>query len=235
MWLTALAVACSGSGGRPSSERSINCPTAGSPLEYTAKFTPGIARSPVDSLYVTFTKRRPTGDEATAVLQNCINVTAKTIRIDYDMIATAWFNKEGPLALPDGSSNLTYEVKTKTIRTFNQRAAASAPAATVARPPYSVVQQRHPKPVPPFASVVTLDVVFEKPMEPTTAMKIVVEELKRVVGEQKPRVNTVAYPRVGLIARTQMRGASGALLAAHFDAKTGEIRDQDSHVVGSIK
>ncbi|HEX7779794.1 MAG TPA: hypothetical protein VF424_11165, partial [Vicinamibacterales bacterium] len=102
IWLAVLAVAC-GSG---RSERTISCPTDGSPLQYTAKFTPGVNRSPVDSLYVTFTKRRPTGDEAVAVLQNCVMATVRDVRIDYDLIATAWFNMEGPLPLPDGSSNL---------------------------------------------------------------------------------------------------------------------------------
>ena len=57
VWLSALAAVACGSG---RSERNISCPTAGSPLQYTAKFTPGVARTPVDSLYVTFTKRPPT-------------------------------------------------------------------------------------------------------------------------------------------------------------------------------
>jgi hypothetical protein len=232
VWVAALAVSCGGPG-RPSSDRSISCPTAGSPLEYTAKFTPGIPRTPVDSLYVTFTKRRPTGDEAVAVLQTCINATARAVRIDYDMISTAWFNKEGPLPLPDGSANLTYEVKTKTIRSSNQRAAAAVPAP--APPQYSVAVQKPATPEPPFASLVRLDVTFEQAADPTVAMKVLVNEITKAVGEQTPRVNTVAYANVGRIARTPIRASNGAVLSAHFNAKTGQIRDQNYRVVGSVK
>lgn len=228
MGLAALAVAC-GSG---RSERSISCPTPGAPPPYTAKFTPGIARSPVDSLYVTFTQRRPTGDEAVAVLQNCVMATVRDVRIEYDLIATAWFNMEGPLPLPDGSSNLTYDLKTKAIRTFNQRASTTAAASAAARPEYSVSQQKHATPEPPFASLVTLDVVFAKPVDPRAAMKILVEELGRAVGEQAPRVNTVAYARVGHLGSG---GAKGAFLSAYFDAKSGKILDQDRRPLGSVK
>jgi hypothetical protein len=95
--------------------------------------------------------------------------------------------------------------------------------------------QKHATPAPPFASLVTLDVVFEKAVEPTVAMRALVDEITKAVRDQKPRVNTVAYARVGRIARTQLGASSGAPLSAQFDAKTGEIRDQDRGVVGSIK
>ena len=235
IWLAVLAVAC-GSG---RSERTISCPTDGSPLQYTAKFTPGVNRSPVDSLYVTFTKRRPTGDEAVAVLQNCVMATVRDVRIDYDLIATAWFNMEGPLPLPDGSSNLTYDLKTKAIKTFNQRRAVAAATPTGPGPRYSVSPQKHPTPVPPFASLVTLDVVFEKPIEPAAALKVLIYEIRRAVAEQKPPVNTVAYARVAQSgsqpARTDLGGPKGAFLLAHFDVRSGQIRDQDLRVLGSIK
>jgi hypothetical protein len=222
VWMAALALAC-GSG---RSERSISCPTAGSPLEYTAKFTPGLARSPVDSLYVTFTKRRPTGDEAVTVLQNCIMSTVRAVRIDYDLIATAWFNLEGPLPLPDGSSNLTYDLKSKGIKTFNQRAAGATPASTEPTPRYSVSQRTHATPEPPFASLVTLDVVFEKQIQPPVARDVLVDEIRKAVTAQNPRVNTVAYARVG---------AKGAFLSAHYDARSGQIRDQDRRPISSVK
>jgi hypothetical protein len=235
MGLAALAVAC-GSG---RSERSISCPTPGAPPPYTAKFTPGIARSPVDSLYVTFTQRRPTGDEAVAVLQNCVMATVRDVQIEYDLIATAWFNMEGPLPLPDGSSNLTYDLKTKAIKTFNQRASTAAAASAAARPEYAVSQQKHATPAPPFASLVTLDVVFAKPADPRAAMKILVEELRRAVAEQTPPVNTVAYARVAQPGsqpiHSELGGLKGAFLSAHFDARSGQIFDQDRRPLGSIK
>lgn len=237
--LAALATSCGPVGGglsRPGSERRIDCPTKG--FEYTVRFTPGEARSPSDSLYVTFTGRRPTSAEAQAVLQNCINVTARTFRVDYDMLATAWFNKEGPLPLPDGSANLTYEPASGTIKTWSHRAATlSKPEVT--GPGITVQTRTHKTPVPPHATLVSLDVIFEKPPGQPDIMKTLVAEITKAVGAQKPKVNTTAYPRSGPPgaqgARPQIRGASGGFLSAHFDAKTGEIRDQDGRVIGSIK
>jgi hypothetical protein len=237
--LAVLAVSCGPVGGglsRPGSERRIDCPTSG--FDYTVRFTPGDARSPSDSLYVTFKGRRPTGEEAQAVLQNCINTTARTIRVDYEMLATAWFNQEGPLPLPDGSANLTYDPKTGTIKTWTHRAASLA-KPEVAGPGVTVTARTHKTPVPPHASLVTLDVVFEKPPNQAEIMKTLVAEMTKVVAKQTPKVNTMAYPRSGppgeQNARPQLRGTTGAFLFAHFDAKTGEIRDQDRQVIGSIK
>jgi hypothetical protein len=239
--LALLSVACDSSGGglsRPRSERRIDCPTAGSPLKYTGKFTPGEARSPADNLYITFVERRPTSDEAAAVLQHCINTTVRTFRVDYELLATAWFNQEGPLPLPDGSATLNYDPKTGVTRSWSHRA-ASKPVEAAQRPGYSIEVQKHQTPVPPHGSVVTIDVVFERPPDAQAIMDVLVGEIRRAVGTQTPKVNTVAYPRMGPTGpqnqRPQIRGASGAFLSAHFDAKTGEIRDQDRNVIGSIR
>ena len=70
-------------------------------------------------------------------------------------------------------------------------------------------------------------------------MDVLVKEISAAVAKQTPRVNTVAYPRTGPVGaqsqRPQIRGANGVFLSAQFDAKTGEIRDQDRKVIGSIK
>jgi hypothetical protein len=236
-----LAVSCGSAGGglsRPSSDRRIDCPTAGSPLKYTGKFTPGEARSPADNLYITFVERRPTADEAAAVLQHCINTTARTVRVDYELLATAWFNKEGPLPLPDGSATLNYDPQTGTIKSWSLRAGAK-PAASVARTGYTFEVHNHKTPVPPHASFVTIDVVFEKTPDAMEIMDVLVKEITAAVGKQTPKVNTAAYPRTGATGapgqRPQIRGANGVFLAAQFDAKTGEIRDQDRKVIGSIR
>jgi hypothetical protein len=238
-----LAISCSPSGGglsRPGSERRVDCPTQG--FDYTARFTPGVATSPTDSLYVNFRGRRPTSEEAAAILQTCVNATARTIRIDYEMLATAWFGEpgkeEGPLPLPDGSANLTYDPKTGTIKAWSHRAAA-IPKVEVTRSGYTVEGRDHKPPVPPNATVVTLDVIFEKPPAPDEVIKILVAEITAVVGNQSPKVNTTAYPRSGAPnaqnARPQVRGANGGFLFAHFNARTGEIRDQDRRLVGTIR
>jgi hypothetical protein len=102
-----------------------------------------------------------------------------------------------------------------------------------------VSAQQHATPVPPFASLVTLDVVFEKQIEPAAAQRVLIDEIRRAVAEQKPPVNTVAYGRVGQsgsqTARTDLGAAKGAFVSAHFDVRSGQIRDQDRRPLGSIK
>jgi hypothetical protein len=207
-------------------------------LKYTGKFTPGEARNPADNLYITFVERRPTSDEAAAVLQHCINTTVRTFRVDYELVATAWFNQEGPLPLPDGSATLNYDPKTGTIKSWSHRAAAK-PAEAAPRPGYTIEVRNHQTPAPPHGSFVTIDVIFEKPPDVKVIMDVLVGEITKAVGKQTPKVNTVAYPRTGPTGpqnqRPQIRGASGAFLSAQFDAKTGQIRDQDRTVIGSIK
>jgi hypothetical protein len=239
--LTALAVACGPGRGelsRPSSERRIDCPTPGSPYQYTARFIPGEARSPNDNLYVTFTQRRPSSAEAAAILQTCIATTAKTVRIDYEMLATAWFNKEGPLPLPEGAATLNYDPKTRTIKSPNYRT-ATPPAVVVKLPEYTVEVRTTTIPMPPHGNLVTLDVIFPRePAEPDV-VKVLVKAIQDNVRTQKTKVNTAAYAKVGPTGpgsvRQQILGANKAFLSAHYDPKTSEIRDQDRRVVGSIK
>jgi hypothetical protein len=238
--LTAFAIACGPGRGelsRPSSERAINCrPAAGSPYQYTARFIPGAAKNPNDNLYVTFTQRRPSGDEAAEILQTCIETTAKTVRIDYELLATAWFNKEGPLPLPGGAATLNYDPKTRTTKKPISRPPAPPPAEKL---PTHIVEVRTSTIPAPDGTLVTLDVIFPRePAEPDV-MKVLVRAIQNNVGTQKTKMNTSAYPKVGPVSpgatRQPFRGANGALLSAHFDAKTSEIRDQNRQLVGSIK
>ena len=226
---------------RPGSARQVDCPTQG--FDYTARFTPGVATSPTDSLYVRFRGRRPTADEVGAILQTCVNTTARTIRIDYEMLATAWFgeepNPEGPLALPDGSANLTFDPKTGAIKAWSHRAAAIPNKVEVSREGYTVESRNHKPPAPPSATAVSLDVIFEKPPPQAEVIQILVAVITDAVEKQNPRVNTTAYPRTpapaGQTARPQVRGSNGGFLMATFDAKTGEIRDQERRLIGAVK
>lgn len=90
---------------RPSDATPIECGGAGA---YAAEFIPGSASNPVDSLQVVFSGTPPTPSEAEAAVRRCIEATSKTVRIDSDMLANAWFNEEGPLPLTDGSKHLAY-------------------------------------------------------------------------------------------------------------------------------
>jgi len=236
--LTALAIACGpGRGGlsRPSSERRIDCSTKGSGFQYTARFVPGDARSPNDNLYVTFTSKRPSSAEAAAILETCINTTVKTVRVDYEMLATAWFNKEGPLPLPDGSATLNYDPKAGAIKRSSVRSAARA-EPIVKLPEYTVGPLTSQNPADPSDSAVKLEVIFTREPNEADVMRVLVRALENNVRAQTKRVNTSAYPRVAVgTTRQPIRGANGVFLAAHYDAKTSEIRDQNRQPLGSIK
>jgi hypothetical protein len=236
--LTVLAVACGpGRGGlsRPSSERRIDCPVKGSGFQYTARFVPGDARSPNDNLYVTFTPKRPSSAEAAAILETCINTTVKTIRVDYELLATAWFNKEGPLPLPDGAATLNYDPKAGAIKRPSSRPAA--PAEPIVRlPEYTVGPLTSQNPTDSSNSAVKLEVIFTREPSEADVIRVLVRAIENNVRAQRNRVNTSAYPRVAVgTTRQPIRGANGVFLAAHYDAKTSEIRDQNRVVVGRIK
>lgn len=236
--LAALVVACGpGRGGlnRPSSERRIDCPAKGSGFQYTARFVPGDARSPTDNLYVTFTPKRPSSAEAAAILETCINTTVKTIRVDYELLATAWFNKEGPLPLPDGSATLNYDPKAGAIKRPSSRSAA--PAEPIVRlPEYTVGPLTSQNPTDSSDSAVKLEVIFTREPNEADVIRVLVRALENNVRAQRNRVNTSAYPKVAVgTTRQPIRGANGVFLAAHYNAKTSEIRDQNRVVVGTIK
>lgn len=236
--LAALVVACGpGRGGlsRPSSERRIDCPAKGSGFQYTARFVPGAARSPNDNLYVTFTQKRPSSAEAAAILETCVNTTVKTVRVDYEMLATAWFNQEGPLPLPDGSATLNYDPKAGAIKRPSSRSAAP-PEPIVKLPEYTVGPLTSQNPTDSSDSAVKLEVIFTREPSEADVTRVLVRAIENNVRAQRNRVNTSAYPRVAVGATRQpIRGANGVFLAAHYDAKTSEIRDQNRVVVGTIK
>jgi TM2 domain-containing membrane protein YozV len=151
---------------RPTSAVTFTCAGSGS---YTAEFSPGDTRNPVDNLHVTFTKR-PTPTEAEAALRQCIEVTSKRIRIDYETLVNAWVGMEGPLQLIDGSWHLAYDPKTNRVQTWNEREGKAL--ANRKTPP---TPERSEAPTSPHAAVPSESVVQQwvAPPPPTLDVSVV--------------------------------------------------------------
>ena len=95
--LTLTALLSQRSPSRPTSKRRVECAApSGETLTYEAEFIPGRASSPVDSLTVTFRGTKPTSSFAETVLRRCLQAAPTTVRIDYEVLADAWFNDDGP-------------------------------------------------------------------------------------------------------------------------------------------
>jgi hypothetical protein len=206
---------------RPTSKRTIECGPSGG---YLAEFDPGDAKIGVDTLTVTFSKQKPTSRDADAAVRACIDATAKTVRIDYELLANAWFNDDGPLQLIDGSNHLAYDPKTGKTQTLNEREGVK-PIETK-RDGYTVRYQEDKILVSPFGKFATLDVLFEKPGTSSQITTILAREVKSAIEAQPAKLDTTAYAMTGP-AREQIRGNGSRYLSVTFDAKSGELRDQD--------
>ena len=218
---------------RPTSERTIECAGSGS---YTAEFIPGAASNPVDNWQVTFTKK-PTSTEAEAALRRCIDAASRTVRIDYETLVNAWFNEDGPLPLSDGSDHLAYDPKTGKVQTWNEREGVK-PSQTK-REGYTVEYQEDKILVPPYGKFATLDVLFEKPPAQAEIVTILTREVASALDKQSTKLDTTAYAKSGpatdRAAQKQVRGSSGVFLNVRFDAKSGQVRDQDRRLLRTIK
>jgi hypothetical protein len=224
---------------RPSRAQKIDCSTdaAGSGLRYSAEFSPGTSKNPVDMLMVTFVGSKPTSGQAEGVVRVCIAAAKTSVRIDYEVLANAFFNDDGPLSLSDGSSSLTYDPKTAKVRTWNEREGIQ-PALTKGAG-YTVEYEEHKIAVPPFTKIASMEILFQPALKQSgDVVRILKAELEKAVSKQPTKLDTTAYAKTGpaddRIAQKQI-GPRGHYLSMEFDAKSGEIRDQDGRVLGTIK
>ena len=221
---------------RPTSKTIVPCSVSGRG-QVQAEFLPGSPKNPVDSLQVTFHDDMPSSDIADVALRSCIEAMRTAVRVDYETLVNAWFNDEGPLDLPDGSSALAFDPKTGTVRTWNEREGVQRQQQT--RSGYSVEISERKMAVPPFSPLVTIDLLYAETPSPVTAEKAMVDEIRAAVQHEIRRYKTSAYTHVGPATernnRKQVRGASGQYLSAAFDPKTGEIRNQDNGLLATIK
>jgi hypothetical protein len=223
---------------RPTGETRIECTDAAGDTQYEAMFSPGTAAIPADEVIVTFRARRPTSTEAEAVLRRCLDAAVRTVRIDYETLADAWFN-DGPLPLPmiDGSRHLFYDPKAKSIKTSNERQGVRPIQAT--RDGYSMEYREDEILLPPYGKFATINVLFEQSYQVDEILRVLIDEIHLAVGGQAMKLDTTAYanrgPAADRAAQQPIRDARGTYLRASYDAKSGEVRDQDDRLLETIR
>jgi hypothetical protein len=69
--------------------------------------------------------------------------------------------------------------------------------------------------------------------------KSVATEVAKAVSEQSTKLNTIAFAKTGPIndraAQKQIRGSSARYLSVNFDAKSGQMRDQDNQRIPATR
>jgi hypothetical protein len=153
------------------------------------------------------------------------------------MLATAWRGQEGPLSLPDGSSNLSYNPKTGTIQTWHEREGVKPVVST--NRSYDVVYTEEKVAVPPYGKFAMIDVVFTKAPAEGVIYQALVKEIRSAVSHQSPRLNTTAFaksgPRTDPAGQWQIAGKNGKYISAEYDPKTGEVRSGSEKLLTTIR
>ena len=240
--LLLCSLACSGgrtgASGKPVAvgRQPIDCVDL-SAVDYTAIYEPARPKLP-PTVDVTFV-RMPSSADIEKTLRACIARTAATWDIGAEMLAMAWRDDEGPLSLPDGSSNLVYDPKTSAIQTSNEREGVKPIVSTAANRLYHVVYTEEKAAVPPYGKFALIDVVFVKAPSEDVTTQTLVKEIRSAVSRQSPRLNTTAFakagPRSNPAGQWQIAGANGKYISAEYDPKTDEVRTLSGNLLATIR
>jgi hypothetical protein len=207
--------------GQVAREQPLRCGGPG----YTATYSAATQAVP-PTVDVTFRGTRPTSQTADLALRKCIKLAADTMFISNELMATAWFGRskddDSPLALPDGSNHLTYDPKTKKIRTMSEQEGTAVSVAQGSG--YFVEYKENRVLVKPGGKFASVSIVFEKQPSEKVAYEIVIAELRKAIARTQRTMSTSVYADVGSktdpASWRQIRGANGKYISAQFDPKS---------------
>ena len=223
MMFFVLLVSSGLSAGQRIPEQPLRCGGVG----FTATYSAGTKSVP-PMVDVTFRGTRPTSAAADAAVRKCVKVAADTMFITNELMGTAWFGRskadDSPVALPDGSEHLTYDPKTKQVRTWNEREGTKP---TVAQANGYFVQFKEEKIlVKPGGKFATISVVFTKQPTEKVAYETLIAEVLKAIDRTQRMMLTSAYAQLGSqsdpASWRQIRGANGKYISAQFDPKSPE-------------
>jgi hypothetical protein len=216
------------------------------PMRSQAEYLPGVPGKTPPALWVTFNKTRPSSQQAEAVLRACILALTKTIRVDEEMIAEAWYNsaaagttdRDELLPLPDGSRHLSFDPKTGRVQTWNKREGIRSSTREDPKGQYFIEYTEKKRAVPPHDKFASIDVIFATPPAEAAIYATLVAEIKRVVQAQTTKLDTTAFaktgPRGNRAEQHGVRGGNGKFILIYFDPKNGTIRSFDGKILGSL-
>src|SRR6185369_9633460 len=129
---------------------------------------------------------------------------------------------DSPVHLPDGSDHLTYDPKTKKIRTWNEREGKTS--TIVQGSGYTVKYEEHQVLVKPGGQFATISIVFAKEPSEKVAYETVIAEVLKAIERTQHKMTTTAYAHVGSksdpASWRQLKGVNGKYISAEFDPKS---------------
>ena len=224
----------------------VTCSIPTVAIHTQAEYLPGSRGITAPTLVLTFNKTRPSSQQAEALLRACILQVTKTIRVDEEMVANAWYNPaatgttdhdEGPLTLPDGSRALFFDPNTQRIQTWKEREGIRPSRRDDPKGEYFIEYTEEKRLVAPYDKFATLSIVFATLPTEAAMYEKLIAEVRKAVQTQKPKLEPIGSvktgPRGNRIEQRAVRGSSGKYIVVYFDPKDGKIRNLDGKVLGS--
>jgi len=196
-------------------------------------------------LHIIFNTIKPSSDEAERILREVLESFMKN-KPNNDILATAWFTPTGSeidedmIPLLDGSDHLLYDSKTKKIVTWNQHEGIKTEITKGTE--FVVEYEEYSMVVKPYTKFASLKVIF--PTKPNKTedeiYRILIEELKKAVLRQNPKLKTIAAPYIGdpknPAGQKQMQHSNGKYFIIEYNPLSGNIKELvKDKVLDSIK
>lgn len=192
---------------------------------------PPAANTAFRTLLVSYTKVQPSTDEAIKYLNTTLEHYVR-IYPDKDIFAHSAFSVSGTdrderrILLPDGSSYLYYDAKTKRILTQNQKQGVKSKTTSEPVKNYTVKYEEqtfHPASGPKG----TLSIVFSSVPQEEEAYRIIVQELRKAAIAQSKKIETAAYAYIGNLSdptnMKQIMGSDNIYICVEWNPSDGKI------------
>jgi hypothetical protein len=167
---------------------------------------------------------------------------ARVMFITSEMLGHAWYSKSGresdddQVTLPDGSRNLSYDPKTKQIRTWNEREGVKPQAVAASGAGYTVSYREDRTAVRPRSRFATVDLLFAKEPTERVAYESTIAEIRKAIQKSGGKLPITAYANVGPkdnpAAQRGVRGADGQIISVKFEPSRPTLRNLAGHDIG---
>lgn len=184
---------------------------------FTAKYSAQSQSMPA-TVDVTYRGKQPTSASMEAALRHCMETAIATRKVTGDLLAQVWWSEKGTedddsvQYLTDGSLHLFVGEGTTQVISLKQK---DGEVTTVYdRRGYFVEHTRLKRLVAPRDTYYHVDLVFNAPTSEKIAYQTLIGEMKRLLGEQKPPLETMGAALVGTKANPAGRRQIG--LPGHY-------------------
>ena len=198
------------------------------------------------SMSLVFYRTHPPSAKTEEILRTFL-ITFSSLYPDKDIVAKAWSSPTGrelderSIPLKDGSTALFYRTATKIIETSNQASGARSKTVSDSQKEYSV---KYEEKTFPAGNMASLQVVFKSPPKETEIYTILVDELRKAMSSQSPKLKTTAYAYTGDLSNPsgmkQIRGSDRVYMRGECNPADGRILSKNlrtgrTRVFGQLK